>query len=63
MEYNLNLTQQEVQVLFMALGELPIKVGVNVLSKIQFMVAQQDEASAVSMESLGMTEITPTAGK
>lgn len=60
MEYQLQgLTQQELQVLYMGLGELPLKVGVNLLHKIQQQVHQQDTAAAVSLEDMGFSEIQP----
>jgi len=35
MEYTIILTEQELQVISMALGELPLKVSINVFGKIQ----------------------------
>lgn len=60
MQYDLSLNQQEIQILFMALGELPIKVGVNLLSKLQQSVAEQDSQGAVSLEDMGFSEIQPS---
>lgn len=56
MDYVLNLTQQELQVIFMGLGELPIKVGVNLLGKIQNQVSEQDSKNAVELSKLGVSE-------
>jgi len=38
---NLNLTEQEIQILIMALGEIPLKVSGPVFSKIQAQVETQ----------------------
>ena len=62
MEYKINVTQQDLQVLFMGLGELPVKIAVNLLGKIQSQVAEQDSKSAVSIEDLGLSEIQPPVG-
>jgi hypothetical protein len=47
MEYEIKLTQQEAQIIFMGLGELPIKVGVNLLIKLQQEIAKQDQVKAM----------------
>lgn len=52
MDYELSLTQQEVQIVMTALGELPLKLSINVLMKIQNAVRQQDEARAMSTQDL-----------
>lgn len=62
MEYKINVTQQDLQVLFMGLGELPVKIAVNLLGKLQSQVAEQDSKSAVSIEDLGLSEIQPPVG-
>lgn len=62
MEYKLNLTQQDIQVIFMGLGELPIKIAVNLLGKVQAQVAEQDKQNATSLEDLSFSEIQPPVG-
>lgn len=53
MTYELNnLSQQEIAVLCQALGELPLKLTINLFSKIQQQVATQDEANAVPVEEV-----------
>lgn len=44
MEYDLRLTAADINVLMRALGELPLKDGVNVFAKINAAVKQQDTA-------------------
>lgn len=46
MEYTLVLNKQDIQVLFGALGEVPIKVGINVVEKIGQAVKEQDAIAA-----------------
>lgn len=50
MTYELKLTQQQVQVIAQALGELPLKVALATFSDIQRQVQEQDEASAIEVE-------------
>ena len=49
MEYTLKLTQQEIQILSTALGELPLKMSLNLFGKIQTQVQTQDAENAVSI--------------
>lgn len=49
MEYDIKLTQQELAVIFMGLGELQLKVSVNVFAKLQQEQVRQDEAKAVTL--------------
>jgi hypothetical protein len=50
MEYDLKLSQQHVQTVLQALGELPLKFAVNVFAVINEQVARQDEERAVSIK-------------
>lgn len=52
MTYSMEFTQQEIQILMTALGELPLKVGGNVYSKIQMAVIEQDRKAAIPAEGL-----------
>lgn len=52
MEYNIKLTQQEAHILQMGLGELPLKVGINLLGKLTSQIKEQDEANAVPLSLL-----------
>lgn len=47
MDYELKLTQAELQVVFQGLGELPLKVSIGLLSKLQILVNEQDIAKAI----------------
>jgi hypothetical protein len=51
-----DLTQQELQTIFQGLGELPLKVGLNLFGKLQTQIAEQDAKNAEPLESLGVTE-------
>lgn len=52
MEYEIKLTQQELQVIQMGLGELPLKLGINLLGKLQQEVARQDTEKAMPIAEL-----------
>jgi hypothetical protein len=47
MEYEIKLTQQEIGLIYQALGELPLKMSLNLFGKLQQAVARQDEAKAL----------------
>lgn len=47
MEYDLKLSQQQVQLVLQALGELPLKVTLNVFAAIREQVAKQDDEKAI----------------
>ena len=51
-----DLTQQELQVIFQGLGELPLKVGLNLFGKLQQQIAAQDEKNAVPLPDIGLQE-------
>lgn len=51
MTYDLKLSQAHVQTVLQALGELPLKLSLNVFAAIQEQVAKQDEASAIEVKS------------
>lgn len=53
MEYDLKLTQQELQTIYLGLGELPLKLSLNVFSKLQHAQKTQEDANAIPLESLG----------
>lgn len=59
MDYLINFTQQEIQLISLALGELPLKISLNLFSKIQQAVDEADRTSAVDVEDLlnGSNEI------
>lgn len=46
MEYEIKLTQQELQIIYQALGELPLKFSVNLFGKFQLAQKEQDERNA-----------------
>lgn len=52
MEYIIKLTQQELNIIYMALGEVPVKIGINLLAKLQKEQKEQDEKNAVPIDSL-----------
>lgn len=52
MEYTIKLTQQEIQVIQMGLGELPLKLGINLLGKLQREVAKQDAEKAIPLDQM-----------
>lgn len=54
MEYTIKLTQQEVQTICMALGEIPLKLGINVLGNIQKQAMEQDTANAVDEKDISV---------
>jgi len=54
MKYQIELTQQEAQVIIMGLGELPIKIGVNLLMKLQQKIVKQDADKAIPVSELRM---------
>jgi hypothetical protein len=65
MKYEIkDLTLQELQIIYQGLGELPLKVALNVFSKLQMQMGEQDDKNAVPLESLGLAEFageqTPT---
>jgi hypothetical protein len=51
-----DLTQQELQVIFQGLGELPMKVGLNLFGKLQGQIAAQDEKNATPLPDTGLQE-------
>lgn len=52
MEYTIKLTQQELSIIYSGLGELPLKLSVNLLGKLQQVQQKQDKENAISIESL-----------
>jgi hypothetical protein len=52
MEYQIRLTQQEVQLILAALGELPLKLTMSAFANINAQVIQQDQAKAVDLSSI-----------
>lgn len=51
MEYDVKLTQQELQVIYQGLGELPLKLALNMFAKLQQLQQRQDAEKAVPLES------------
>lgn len=49
MDYTLKLSQQAVQLIVNALGELPLKVSANVFGDIQRQVQEQDAANTADI--------------
>lgn len=45
MKYNLDLTQEEIQLICNALGELPLKTVGNIFDKIRQQVSEQEQAT------------------
>jgi len=46
MEYTLKLSQQDIQIISQALGELPLKMVVNVFGKIQQQALEQESVKS-----------------
>jgi hypothetical protein len=51
-----DLTQQDLDVIYRGLGELPLKVGLNLFGKLQQQIAAQDEKNAVALPDIGLQE-------
>ncbi|MCR8961132.1 hypothetical protein M0765_026410 [Variovorax sp. S2] len=51
-----DLSQQELQVIFQGLGELPLKMGLNVFGKLQQQIAAQDEKNATPLQATGLQD-------
>lgn len=49
MDYTFSLTQQEATLILQALGELPLKMTVNVFAKLQNQLHEQDQANAMQL--------------
>jgi hypothetical protein len=49
MDYILKLSQQDVQVIINALGELPLKISANTFGSIQRQVQEQDAVNAIDL--------------
>ena len=52
MEYTVTFTQQEIQLINMALGELPMKMTLNLFGKIQQEIKRQDDVQAVPIAEI-----------
>ena len=50
MEYTLKLTQQQVQLLMVALGDVPLKHSLGTFTSIEKQVAEQDEKNALKLK-------------
>lgn len=59
MDYKITLNQQELQIVYAALGELPMKVSINLFGKLQQEQQKQDKANAVPVESLDFGNCAP----
>jgi hypothetical protein len=51
MEYELKLTQQELNLIYQGLGELPLKLSVNIFGKLQLTQKEQDEKNAIELQA------------
>lgn len=49
--YTIKLSQQEIQVVINALGELPLKLSANAYGNIQRQVQEQDAANAIDLST------------
>lgn len=56
MEYNLKLSQQEIQIISAALGELPLKVSIALFGKIQQQVINIDNEKSIPVENLSIVD-------
>lgn len=52
MTYEFKLSQAEMQVIFAGLGELPLKVGLNLFGKLQGEIQRQDAEKAKSLKEI-----------
>ena len=52
MEYQLNVTQAELQIIYQGLGELQLKLSQNIFAKLYLQVQKQDIDKAVPLSSL-----------
>lgn len=52
MDYTLKLSQQDVQVIINALGELPLKISANTFGTIQRQVQEQDAENAINLNKV-----------
>lgn len=52
MDYDLKLSQQEVQTILGALAELPLKVSARAFNAVQMQVQAQDEKHAIPIDTL-----------
>lgn len=51
MDYEFKITQQELQVIYHALGDMPLKLSLNVFTRLQQQQQQQDNDKAVHMDA------------
>ena len=49
MDYSIKLTPQELQTIYLALGELPLKISANIFGKIQLQQKEQDDKNALNI--------------
>lgn len=52
MEYDIKLTQQELHLIMQSLGELPLKVTINLFGKLQQEIVRQDQEKAIPIEDV-----------
>ncbi len=55
MKYNIEFSQQEIQIVLGALQELPLRVVAPLFGRIHTEVQKQDEAAAIPIEQLMAT--------
>lgn len=52
MEYDLKLSQQDVQIIVGALGELPLKISAIAYANVQRQIIEQDGKNAIPLNNL-----------
>jgi len=52
MDYKITISQQDIQTLFQGLGELPLKISINIFGKLQQQIQEQDKINAIPLESI-----------
>ena len=55
MEYKFTVTQQELNMIIIGLGELPAKHVIGIISKLEMGRMDQDKERAISVENLKIT--------
>lgn len=52
MEYDIKLTQQELNLIYQALGELPLKMSINLFGRLTQEQQKQDKEKAIPIEDI-----------
>lgn len=50
MEYQLNVSQQDIQIILSALSELPLKITLNTFLNLRSQIQEQDKQNTVTLE-------------